>query len=41
MKYTVDGLSAKANLRSKLSERSERLEAKDPAETKTNFAKQS
>lgn len=41
MKYPGNDLSAKANLRSKLSERSERPEAKDPAETKTNFAKQS
>jgi hypothetical protein len=41
MKYTDDDLSAKANLRSKLSERSERPEPKDPVGMKTNFAQQS
>ena len=40
MKYTDDDLSVKANLRSKLSEQSERPEAKAQAELNTNFALQ-
>ena len=37
MKYTDDDLSAEANLRSKLSEQSERPEAKAQAEVKANL----
>ncbi len=37
MKYTDDDLSAEANLRSKLSEQSERPEAKAQAEAKANL----
>ncbi len=40
MKYTDDDLSAKANLRSKLSEQSERPKSKAKAEAKTNWALQ-
>ena len=41
MKYAVNDLSAKANLHSKLSERSERPEPKDSARAESDFAQQS